>query len=326
MTIIQDLESLKQPLRNPVLTIGNFDGVHRGHLALFDKVKQRAVAVGGQSVVMTFEPHPLKVIKKGNGPPIITPMDQKLCLIRDAGIEVILCVPFTRQFAEVTAESFVQDILVGRIGVKEIVVGHDYTFGRDRLGNTEFLQRIGGQLGIPVHLVEPVQVNHTLVSSTSIRKFIQEGNLSEAKRLLGRDFQVWGTVIKGANRGGRLLGYPTANLRPTGELIPRTGVYAVTVEVDDRTYAGVTNVGYNPTFKDNVLSLETHLLDFNEDLVGETIKVTFIHRIRPEKTFASVKELAEQISRDVLQARELLRVHLMGPTTPCEGAARRLAE
>jgi riboflavin kinase/FMN adenylyltransferase len=254
MNIIYDLNELKEPLKNPVLTIGNFDGVHKGHLVLFDRVKARAKAINGQSAVMTFEPHPIKVMKPGNGPPLITPIKQKLDLISSAGIDVIFCIPFTRQFASISAEDFVQDILVGRLGIKEIVVGYDYTFGYKRLGNISLLQEMGDKLGFTVHVVDPMRLDNALVSSTSIRELVQEGNLSEAKKLLGRDYQICGTVIKGKNRGGRLLGFPTANLKLIDELIPRGGVYAVTAIINDKTYFGVTNIGYNPTFGDEALS------------------------------------------------------------------------
>lgn len=308
MNIIYDLNELKEPLRNPVLTIGNFDGVHKGHLVLFDKVKARAKAIDGQSAVMTFEPHPIKVMKPGNGPPLITPIKQKLDLISNAGIDVIFCIPFTRQFASISAENFVQDILVDRLGIKEIVVGYDYTFGTKRLGNIGLLQEMGDKLGFKVHVVDPIRLEDSLVSSTSIRELVQKGDLSETKKLLGRDYQICGTVVKGKNRGGRLLGFPTANLKLIDELIPKGGVYAVTAIINDRTYYGVTNIGYNPTFGDQALSVETHLLDFSEDILGETIRVNFIKRLRDEKTYGSVEELAEQIAQDVQEAKELFKI------------------
>jgi riboflavin kinase/FMN adenylyltransferase len=308
MNIIYDLKELKEPLKNPVLTIGNFDGVHKGHLVLFDKVKDRAKAIGGQSAVMTFEPHPIRVVKPGNGPPLITPTKQKLDLISDAGIDVIFCIPFTRQFASISAEDFVQDILVHRLGIKEIVVGYDYTFGFKRQGNITLLQEMGEKLGFKVHVVDPIRLDDALVSSTSIRELVQEGNLSEAKKLLGRDYQIWGTVVKGKNRGGRLLGFPTANLKLIDELIPKGGVYAVTAIINGKTYYGVTNIGYNPTFGEKALSVETHLIDFSGDILGETIRVNFIKRLRDEKTYGSVEELANQIALDVQEAKELFKI------------------
>ena len=307
MKLIHDLNKLEKPLHNPVLTIGNFDGVHKGHLVLFEKVKERAGAIGGQSAVMTFEPHPIRVMKPGNGPLLITPTSQKLDLIGQTGIDIIFCIPFTREFAATSAEEFVKHILVEKIGVKELVVGYDYTFGRNREGNTRLLMDMGDKLGFTVHYIGPVHIDHTLVSSTSIRKLVEEGQLSEAKKLLGRDYQIQGTVIKGQNRGGRLLGYPTANLQLVDELFPKQGVYAVTVIIDGKTYEGVTNIGLNPTFGNGALSLETHVLDFHGDILGKTIKVNFLQRLRDEKTFDSIGALSDQIAQDVEQARVLLR-------------------
>jgi riboflavin kinase/FMN adenylyltransferase len=307
MQIIFNLNELKKPLTNPVLTIGNFDGVHKGHLALFDKVKERAKAIGGQSVVMTFEPHPLKIMRPANGPQLITHTGQKLELIEKAGIDIIVCVSFDRDFAAIPARDFINNILVQKIGIKEIVVGYDYTFGHNREGDINLLREIGNNIGFVVHLVGPVQIDHTLVSSTSIRRLIQEGRLAEAKVLLGRDFEVQGTVVKGHNRGGRLLGFPTANLNPHGELLPKRGVYAVKLLIDDVLYNGVTNVGCNPTFGDTGLTVETHVLDYSGDLLGKTIKVHFVERLRDEKTFKSLEELSDQIALDIARAKEVFR-------------------
>jgi len=304
MQVIEDLNALEKPLINPVLTIGNFDGVHRGHLALFEKVKERARAIGGCSAVMTFEPHPIRVMKPGNGPRLITPTQQKVDLIGRAGIDVLFCIPFTREFADISAQDFVRNILVTRIGIKELVVGYDYAFGRNREGNIPLLREMGKKLGFALHLVGPIHVDQMPVSSTSIRRLIQEGRLAEAKTLLGRDFQVEGTVVRGHNRGGRLLGFPTANLNPQDELLPGTGVYAVFVLINGMAYNGVTNVGYNPTFLDKVLSVETHILDFSKDIVGEKIQLTFLHRLRDEKVFKNVQELTDQISQDIRDAKQ----------------------
>ena len=307
MQVILNLNELTEPLTNPVLTIGNFDGVHKGHLALFDTVKERAKAIGGQSVVMTFEPHPLKVMRPADGPRLITHTGQKLELIEKAGIDIIVCVSFDREFAAIPARDFIENILVQKIGIKEIVVGYDYTFGHNREGDINLLREIGDKRGFVVHLVGPIQIDQALVSSTSIRRMIQEGRLAEAKVLLGRDFEVQGTVVKGHNRGGRLLGFPTANLNPHGELLPKRGVYAVKLLVDDVSYNGVTNVGYNPTFGDTGLTVETHVLDYSGDLLGKTIKVRFIERLRDEKTFKSLEELSDQIAQDIAHAKEVFR-------------------
>lgn len=308
MDVITNLENLTHPLKNPVLTIGNFDGVHMGHMALFDMVKERAAAIGGQSVIMTFEPHPLKVMRPGNGPLLITSTQQKLELIKDTGVDILLCLPFTQEFADISAETFVRDILIGRIGLKEIVVGYDYCFGNRRQGDIGLLKEMGENLRFKVHVVDPVIIHNLPVSSTSIRNLLRAGNLEKAREFLGRDYQICGTVVKGANRGGRLLGFPTANLKLDEELIPREGVYAVTILLDEEAYYGVTNIGFNPTFGNAALSVETHLLDFSGDLLGKTIRINFLLRIRDEKTFGSVEELADQITSDIQQARQFFTI------------------
>jgi len=307
MSVISSLDQLEKPLQNPVVTIGNFDGVHKGHLALFNKVKERASLIDGQSVVITFEPHPLKVMMPGNGPLLITPSRQKLRLIEEAGIDHIICIPFTEEFARISPQDFIKDLLVDRIGIQEIVVGYDYGFGHKRAGGIDLLQRMGKDYGFVVHVIGQIFIDNIPVSSTTVRNLVQEGRLSDAKNLLGRDYQVCGTVVKGKNRGGRLLGFPTANLELIDELTPKLGVYAVRVLIEGKIYNGVTNIGFNPTFGNNAFSVETHVLDFSEDLVGKTIKLNFIERLRDEKTFKSIEELAEQIKKDCLRARELFR-------------------
>ena len=306
MTILYALEQLEEPLKNPVLTIGNFDGVHKGHLVLFDLTKERAKNRGGQSVVMTFDPHPTKVTMPENSPRLITPTRQKLKLIEAAGIDIIFCITFTKELASISARDFVQSILVDKIGVKEIVVGYDYSFGHNREGNITLLEEMGNHLGFAVHVVEQVRTNNKPVSSTSIRNLVTAGHVSRAKKLLGRDYQVCGKVVKGKSRGASLLGFPTANIEPVDELIPKVGVYAVKVIIDGKMYNGVTNIGYNPTFGDNQFSVETHILDFSGDLLGKTIKINFVERLRYERTFKSYKDLSDQIARDVTQARQIL--------------------
>jgi len=310
MKVIYDLKELVRPLENPVLTIGNFDGVHKGHLALFEKVKERARAIKGQSVVMTFEPHPIKVTKPGKGLSIITPIKQKLRLISEAGIDVIFCIPFDKKFSAISAHDFVKDILLGKIGIKEIVVGYDYSFGNNRQGDIGLLQKMGDEMGFKVHTIEPIHLKKVLVSSTSIRNYIKEGDLEHAKALLGRDYQITGTVISGSGRGGKVLGFATANLVPGDELIPKKGVYAVIAEMDSNEYYGVCNVGDNPTFGHNALTIETHMFDYEGETAGKELTVKFMHRLRDEKTFAGPGELSAQISRDIKNTREYF--HLNG--------------
>jgi len=307
MELIRDLNQINQQLVKPVLTIGNFDGVHEGHKALFRKVRERAHALKGRSVVMTFDPHPVRVMKPGNGPPHITPTAQKLELIDATGIDVTLCLRFTKEFAAVSAEDFVQNILVDLLGIRELVVGYDYSFGADRKGNIALLKNMGDDLGFIVHVVDPITIDGLPVSSTSIRHLIRDGDMAGARRLLGRNYQISGNVVHGEGRGARLLGFPTANLSPVDELVPRKGVYAVFVRVDGHFYRGVTNIGNNPTFGNSALSIETHLMGFSGDLAGKVIRIDFLERLRDERAFGGVDELSDQISRDIARAVEVFK-------------------
>jgi len=307
MTITYALNNLPEDIKNPVVTIGNFDGVHWAHQAIFRKVVERASALHGKSVVITFEPHPIKVMSPQKAKPLITLLEQKKELVINQGIDIFLLIEFTLEFAATSARDFVKDILVDRLGIKEIVVGYDYAFGHNREGNINLLKEMGRQYNFKVHQVEPVYVGRSLVSSTSIRNLIMEGKVSEAKQLLGRNYQIRGEVVRGRNRGRSLLDYPTANLKLVDELIPKEGVYVVTVELKGKIYQGLTNIGYNPTFKDKILSVETHILDLSANIIRQKIKVNFLFRLRDEMTFASAKELSQQIGRDVKQAREFFQ-------------------
>jgi len=304
--VIQNLDEFDAPIPNPVLTIGNFDGVHRGHLSLFQKVKDRTAALNGTSCVMTFDPHPLSVMKPDHAPPLITPTRIKLELIQKAGMDVIFCIPFTAEFADISAHRFIEEILVGRIGIREIVAGYDYSFGRGREGDVDFLRQEGKRLGFLVHQVGPVFEKGIPVSSTAIRSMVKQGLVSEANSLLGRPYMISGTVVKGENRGGRLLGFPTANLATDAQLIPGPGVYAVRIEESGKLLKGVTNIGFNPTFGNTDTSIETHILDFSGDLLGASIRLLFISRLRDERQFPSIEALSQRIAEDVTSAREIL--------------------
>jgi riboflavin kinase/FMN adenylyltransferase len=309
MQHIQSLDAIRQPFPAGVITIGNFDGVHIGHQALFYEVIERAHAIRGTSIAMTFEPHPLRVLKKNVSPPLITMFEQKVELIERSGIDVLISIPFTLEFAAISARSFVEDLLVRRIGMKAIVVGEDYAFGQNREGNIDLLNTLAPKLGFEVvvtSLIRTVQGTLERISSTAIRESVLAGEMQYACRMLGRHFQIRGTVVAGRDRGGKLLGFPTANLKLEDELIPKTGIYAVTVETRDGLLQGVANIGYSPTFDDRQFTVEVHLLDFNEFIYGQRIRVNFINRIRDEKKFSSLDELKNQIAKDVQTARRLL--------------------
>jgi riboflavin kinase / FMN adenylyltransferase len=309
MEILRDLEVLRKPLKNAVITIGNFDGVHIGHQALFQKVIEKARAVQGTAVAMTFEPHPLQVLAPGRHPPVITMPEQKNALIGKTGIDVLICIPFTREFASHSARSFVVDLLIERLGMCAIVVGRDYSFGRNREGNLALLSEWAGELGFEVLVIDWIHApagEPQRISSTQIRESVMNGNMDEARKMLGRPFQLRGTVGGGRNRGGRLLGFPTANVRLQDELCPKQGIYAVTVELNRGLYEGVANIGYSPTFDDHIFTVEVHILDFHHNIYNEPIGINFIRRLRGEIKFAAIDALKVQIHKDVAQARAVL--------------------
>ncbi|MDD2604569.1 MAG: bifunctional riboflavin kinase/FAD synthetase [Desulfobacterales bacterium] len=313
MILIEDIEKIKKPFPSAVLTIGNFDGVHVGHQALFHQVIEEATALGGTSVAMTFEPHPLRVLKPNGHPPQITVNAQKLELIAGTGIDVIICVPFTRTFAAIDARTFVSDILVRRIGMRAIIIGNDYTFGRHREGNIDLLRQMGRELGFQVQVADWIRAPQAIkdrISSTKIRELVQAGEMERARYMLGRYYQIRGKVVAGRRRGGALLGVPTANIILQDELCPPTGVYAVMVQIGETRHPGVANIGYSPTFDDHVFTVEVHLLDFQEDIYDRDIRVNFIRRIRDEIRFDRLEALSDQIRQDIQTARQILATTL----------------
>jgi riboflavin kinase / FMN adenylyltransferase len=310
MKIIEEIKHIEMPVHNAVVAIGNFDGVHIGHQALLQTVVEKAHTIGGTAVALTFDPHPMRVISANEQPPLITLKEQKAELIERTGIDVLLQIPFTPEFASISARSFVEELLIRRVGMKVLVVGNDYTFGRNREGNIGLLKQWAPELDFEVIVVGWIQAangDNQRISSTRVRELVMQGRMEDAKKLLGRHYQIRGIVATGRNRGGRLLGFPTANLNLQDELSPKEGIYAVTVEHGTELYQGVANIGYSPTFDDNVFTVEVHLLDFKKNIYGETIRVNFIQRLRDEIKFQSIDALATQIHLDIENAREILK-------------------
>ena len=305
MTIYYDLPPGPGPFSRTVVTVGNFDGVHLGHRAILARVCQRARELGCQPVVLTFDPHPAKVLKPEANLRLLTTPAQKVELLTAAGLSVVM-LPFTREFAAIRAQDFVRDYLVERLRVREVVIGHDYCFGYKREGNIELLQKMGQALGFTVQVVWAVEVDDAVVSSSLIRAMLQLGKVREAGRLLGRAYSVSGRVVPGKGRGARMLGVPTANLVTENDLLPACGIYAVRVSRDGKKLPGVANIGTCPTFNNEELTLEVHLLDFNGDLYGETMAVEFVARLREERRFPSIDALAVQIRVDMAEARKVL--------------------
>ena len=306
MKIIRNIEDIPQSLKNACVTIGNFDGVHYGHQQLFATVVNKARDINGTGVAITFDPHPLQVLLAG-GIKLISTCQQKEELIQQAGIDMLLLIPFTKEFAKTTADTFVSELLVKKLGVKELVVGYDYAFGKGRSGNIDFLKQQGQRFGFQVTVVEACYKDKQLVSSTKIRELIREGQMAAAKELLGRYYQIRGTVQVGKQRGGKVIGFPTANLKFNEEdLVPRHGVYVTQVFCGGRHYGGILNIGYNPTFGEEQLVAETHIFNFNEDIYGKPIKVNLLKFLRSERKFSGPKELGEQIEKDVVVAKKIL--------------------
>jgi len=309
MELIEDLNQIKAPFNNAVITIGNFDGVHKGHQALLNQVIETGTQIGATCIAMTFEPHPLRALGLSS-PPLITRRDQKIELIESSGIDVLLCLPFDKAFAQISAQEFIEDILVKKIGMKTIVIGPDYTFGKNRTGNIGLLKAKGEELGyetIVPDWIKDVETGTERISSTKIRKLVMDGHVDRAKHYLGRYYQIRGKVIKGRERGGSLLGCPTANIKLHDELCPKFGVYAVTVETIHGSFKGVANIGYSPTFGDGMFTIEVHILDFKEDIYDSRIRVNMVKRLRDEIKFSNIAQLSDQIKKDIQKAKEILK-------------------
>ncbi|HID70366.1 MAG TPA: bifunctional riboflavin kinase/FAD synthetase [Desulfobacterales bacterium] len=306
MKIIRDLNEITEPFPNACVTIGNFDGVHLGHQLLFEEVVQRAARCGGTSVAMTFDPHPLQILRP-DGIKLISTCDQKAELIEHAGLDVLVIIPFSMKFAGISADFFVDEILLQTIGVKELVIGYDYAFGKGRGGNIDFLKNQGEEKGFSVTVVEAHYENDMLVSSTKVRELVSEGRMADARVLLGRYYQIRGEVQLGKQRGGKEIGFPTANLHIDREdLITKMGVYVCQVICEGKCYGGVLNIGVNPTFGEERLVAETHIFDFDQDIYGKPIKVNLLRFLRGEQKFSGIAELSTQIAKDVEQAKEIL--------------------
>jgi riboflavin kinase/FMN adenylyltransferase len=303
-TSLQDLH-----LQDVWLTIGSFDGVHRGHQAILRKLIAGAHAVGAPAVVLTFFPHPSIVLRGRSGPFYLTTPEERAALLGELGVDRVVTLPFDRELASQTARQFVQ-ALVDHLGLRHLCIGHDFALGRDRQGDLPYLQNLGREMGFTVHVMKPIRLQGEVVSSSRIRAALAQGNVRLANALLGRRYQVQGQVVPGDGRG-RTIGIPTANLEVWSErLLPKTGVYACLACVDGQVQRAVANIGVRPTFEhqDPTPRLEAHLLDYDRDLYGKTISVSFVSRLRDEQRFSSASALVEQIGADIRQARRLLRV------------------
>jgi riboflavin kinase/FMN adenylyltransferase len=288
-----------------VLALGNFDGLHRGHVKIIERVNRRAGERGATSVVMTFDPHPPRVVRPDKAPPLIMTKAQRLEAIAAAGIQGTAVVRFTHELSRWDPETFVRAVLVEWLHVAEVWVGANFLFGRDRAGNFSLLRTLGARYGFRAEKIDPVRYREFVVSSTRIRRLISEGRVDEAGVLLGHPYAIDGTVVEGARRG-REIGFPTANLDTPNELIPPHGVYATTVQLESVIHPAITNIGVRPTFGEGERAvIETHVLGFERDLYGASMRLGFVQRLRDERAFDSVDQLRAQIEADRQRARSL---------------------
>ncbi|MEX2477562.1 MAG: bifunctional riboflavin kinase/FAD synthetase [Gracilimonas sp.] len=295
---------------NTVVTVGTFDGVHKGHRKLINAVVEKARGRDARSVVVTFDPHPREIITPGKGGiKLLTTLKERCEILQDLGVDVLLVIPFDRDFSLLTSEEFVRDIIYDKVGVSEFVIGYDHHFGRDREGTIETIEKLGKELGFDAYVVSKEEMGEVTISSTVIRKTLaEEGNVNKAADYLNRNYLLNGIVMHGDERG-RTIGYPTANLKPEHEnkVIPKNGVYAVKVRVSGEWYGGMMNIGVRPTFDDPERTIEVHIFDFEKKIYGETIQVRFLDRIRNEKKFNGVEELKKQLDQDKKESLELLK-------------------
>lgn len=308
MTVLEGgIRELSTPLAASVLTIGNFDGVHLGHQVLLERVVQLARELKVPSVVMTFEPHPMKVLHPDRKLTRIFDFEDQRSRLENAGVDILVVEPFSREFSQVPAERFLSEWIYRPFSPRAVIVGYDFSFGADRMGSIDFLRSKSGDLGFSVEVIPPVKVDGEICSSTRIRRAIEAGDVVLANKLLGRLFYIEGLVERGAGRG-RTIGIPTANLRSTAETFPAQGVYAAYAVTDSGRYKAMVNIGTNPTFvHQGQVVVEAHILDFSEDLYGSKLRLEFVKRLRDEKKFAGVEDLVAQIRADIAEGREVLK-------------------
>jgi riboflavin kinase/FMN adenylyltransferase len=307
MRHFQSLEGVQ--LQDTWLTIGTFDGVHRGHQEIVRSLVAQAHADGSQAVVLTFYPHPAVVIGKRQNPSYLTTPEERAELLGDLGVDVVVTYPFTPQVSKISAQEFIR-LLRSHLGMRHLTVGPDFALGHNRVGNHQYLSEVGGELGFDVSIVNPVDIDGQVISSSRIRAALREGDIEWVNNLLGRPYFVKGQVVPGDGRG-HTIGIPTANLTMWFErALPKSGVYVTRGIINGNTYGAVTNIGTRPTFtSDNErLQVEAHLLDFNDQIYGLEVQLDFISHLRDEQRFSGVEALINQIQQDILQAKNILAV------------------
>ena len=305
MRLLHISHNLDSLVTKSIVTIGNFDGVHRGHTEIFRHLKQVSCAQGLPSVVVTFDPHPLTILAPGSAPPLITTHAQKAALIDAAGIDCLAVIDFNLSFSRMSAESFVREVLCGALGMLHIIIGHDYAFGRDRQGNFETLSRLGIEHNFTLEDLEPVGDGDTVFSSSLVRRRVSSGDMPGAAEILGRYHSVAGRVTHGREIGAK-LGFPTANIVTPNELIPPDGVYAVVAAFEGSCYQGACNIGSNPTFGGRDRTIEVFLFDFSGKLYDRELEIWFVQRLRDVRKFPDAGSLVDAITQDVAESRAIL--------------------
>ena len=306
--IYSEIPENKGSIINPVVTIGNFDGVHTGHRKIIETLLLKSREHSGEPFVITFRNHPRTVIHPGSICRMITTVEEKQQALAALGVKNIIMLEFTREVADLTAEQFYKELLIGRLGVREIVIGYDHAFGKNREGNIDYLKGLAERTGILVTQVPVEAIDGNAVSSTLLRQELDNGNMEKVEMLLGRKYTVSGRVIRGEGRG-RKLGYPTANVKPFSpdKIIPANGVYAVLVTVEGREYGGMLNIGFNPTFNGSARSIEVNIFGFDSDIYDKDLTLTFYRKIRDERKFDSADSLVKQIQADRARAEMILK-------------------
>ncbi|MFP4501001.1 MAG: bifunctional riboflavin kinase/FAD synthetase [Candidatus Hydrogenedentota bacterium] len=303
MRVIEDVRNCDAVFENLVLTIGSFDGVHCGHVAILDSVVERARAINGTPALMTLHPHPRQLFNPGGAPNILTPLPEKQALVAERGIEVFYILPFMPEVAALDPNAFLERIIVERCHTHTLIVGHDFAFGKGAKGDYEFLKDAAPAYGIVVERVPALYIQGERVGSTVIRERIIQGELDKVEVLLGRKYAIVGEVVRGRGIGGRKLGYPTANIKPHNSAVPAHGVYVAEVLVDGARRQAAVNIGIAPTILQEDVTIEAFILDFDENIVGRDIQIIFHRRVRPEKKYDSLDELIRAIEQDVAAVR-----------------------
>ncbi len=308
MKVYRGLEQYNT-VKNAVVTTGTYDGVHLGHKTIIKHLKNIAKKNNGETVVLTFHPHPRMVLQENSDIKLLGTIDERINSLEEAGIDHLIIIPFTKEFSRISSLEFVRDILVNQVGTKKLVIGYDHHFGRNREGSFEHLVEFGPMYGFEVEEIPAIDVKDVNVSSTKIREALAEGDISKAKEYLGRNYSLSGIVVAG-EQIGRQMGFPTANIKikESIKLIPEIGVYAVKVFHNENQHNGMLNIGYRPTIgNQNELSIEVNLFDFNANLYDEELKIEFISKIRNEKQFKDVGQLKEQLERDLINCKKILK-------------------